>query len=254
MYRALLVDDETPDLEGLKTLVDWKSFDIEAAWATTSPIEALAIIEREAVDLLVSDVRMPRMTGLDLYARGKEHLPDLAAVFISGHADFSYAKRAIDESAVAYILKPVDDAELAAALRHVVQRLGRIARRTELPIEKEQVAKGEHTRDRLVIRELKRAVEEDLEKGISLKELAARFGMTPNHLGFVFRESESEFFSDYLTRRRLDRARILLKDPQLKVYEVAYRLGYRNTSHFNRIFKEHYGVTPGEFRDALPSE
>lgn len=267
MYRALLVDDETPDLEGLKTLVPWEEYGLEAAWATTSPVEALAVLERESVDLLVSDIRMPRMSGLDLFSRGKEFLPDLMAVFISGYADFSYAKRALEESATAYILKPVDDSELSAVLRQVVRKLE--ALRAETPSEiglgegQSPVALGDSPRDdagsgagrdRLIVRDVKRVLEEELERGVSLKELAARFGVTPNHLGHVFHEVTGDYFSDYLNRRRMEQAKIFLKDPQLKIYEVAYRLGYKTISHFNRVFKDRYGVTPGEFRDALPQK
>jgi len=251
MYRVLLVDDDGPDLEGLRDLVPWKSFGMEASWATNSPIEALSIIQREPVDILVSDIRMPGMSGLDLYSRGKEYRPYLAAVFVSGHADFSYAKRALRESAAAYILKPVDDAELADTLKHLVQKLergGHNAGGGNQGIERLEFS----GKERLIIRDVKRAIEEELENGISLKELAARFGVTPNHLGYVFHIETGEFFSDYLTQHRLLRAKVMLKDSQLKIYEVADKLGYKNISHFNKVFKERFGVTPREYRDAQP--
>lgn len=257
IYRVLLVDDETPDLEGLRDLVPWEKFRLVAAWATTSSTEAMEIIEREPVDILVSDIRMPRLSGLDLYARGKEFRPYLSAVFISGYADFAYAKRALEESAAAYILKPVDDAELSAALKQIVYKLDRVDRRPNTFSSEEPVANyeitGVRSRDRLIARDIKRVIDEELEKGISLKELAARFGVTPNHLGHVFHEATGDFFSDYLTRRRLEKAKILLKDSQLKIYEVADRLGYKTISHFNRVFKERYGLTPREYRDELPN-
>ncbi len=253
MYQVLLVDDEAPDLEGLQTLVPWESFGMQAQWASNSAAKALEIIQREAVDLLVSDIRMPGMSGLDLFSRGKEYKPDLLAVFISGHADFSYAKRAIRENAAAYILKPVDDAELSEILKSVVLKLDKLSAKNGVLSTEDGEAKPAEARghERLIIRDVKRAVEEELEQGVSLKELAARFGVTPNHLGFVFHQETGKFFSDYLTLHRLERAKVMLKDSQLKIYEVADKLGYKNISHFNRVFKDRYGLTPREYRDAL---
>ncbi len=248
-FKVLLVDDELTELEGLRLLVPWSDFGLELVWSTDSPTHALQILREEPVDVLVSDIRMPGMSGIDVFSHGKEFRPDLIALFISGHADFSYAKRAIEESAAAYILKPVDDMELATALKAVVARLERLG-----PRKNEQASPQPNAQERLIVRDVKRAIDESMDgTGTSLKELAWHFGVTPNHLGFVFHLTTGEFFTDYLTQRRLERAKILLKDPQLKIYEVANRLGYKNISHFNRIFREKVGMTPREYRDNRPA-
>lgn len=101
---------------------------------------------------------------------------------------------------------------------------------------------------RKLIQDLMEYVEQNLDKKITLKETAAHFGFTPNYLGFVFKEDTGEAFSDYLTRVKLERVCDLLKDPTLKIYEIADRMGYINIIYFNRQFKQAMGLTPGEYR------
>jgi two-component system response regulator YesN len=101
---------------------------------------------------------------------------------------------------------------------------------------------------RKLIQELMEYVEQNLDKKITLKEAASHFGFTPNYLGFVFKEDTGEAFSDYLTRVKLERVCELLKDPTLKIYEIADRMGYINIIYFNRQFKQAMGLTPGEYR------
>ncbi|KAA8997186.1 response regulator [Paenibacillus spiritus] len=91
-------------------------------------------------------------------------------------------------------------------------------------------------------------VEENIEKKITLKEVAGHFDFTPNYLGYLFKEETGEHFSDFLNERRLKRVCELLGDPSLKIYEIADRMGYKNIIYFNRQFKQHLDMTPGEYR------
>ncbi|MBN2659309.1 MAG: response regulator [Spirochaetales bacterium] len=246
MYTLLLVDDEYPELEGLQYTVDWKGLGFDLQMATTSATEAMDFLTRQKVAVMVSDISMPVMSGLELFSRAKEFNPSIKALFISGHAEFSYAKRALEENAYGYILKPVDDDELIQKLkqlkRELDENLGDLA---SIPSEDKKHDES------LLIRDIKRIVEEEIEQGVYLKELAVRLGFTANHIGHVFFQETGEHFSTYLTRKRLDKSKILLKNPSLKIYEVADRLGYKTISHFNRVFKRKFGITPGEYRDSF---
>ncbi|WP_019912114.1 response regulator [Paenibacillus sp. HW567] len=101
---------------------------------------------------------------------------------------------------------------------------------------------------RKLIDEIMRYVEENLEKKITLKEVAAHFDFTPNYLGYLFKEEYGLPFSEYLNERKTSRVSELLSDPTLKIYEIAERMGYKNIIYFNRQFKQTTGMTPGEYR------
>lgn len=99
-----------------------------------------------------------------------------------------------------------------------------------------------------LVKDIDHYVNNHLHEKITLKDLSRELGFTPNYIGFLFREETGEHFSDFLTRKRLERACKLLADPAIKVYEVSDQVGYKNIIYFNRHFKEFYGITPTEYR------
>jgi two-component system response regulator YesN len=127
LYKVLLVDDEMLDLEGLERLIPWGTLGMQVVSAVNSGFEALAYLQSNPVDVLVSDIKMPIMSGLELAGRALEITPKLKMVFISGYEDFQYAKKAIQLNAAGYILKPVDDHEVIRVLTEVANELKREA-------------------------------------------------------------------------------------------------------------------------------
>ena len=120
MLKVLLVDDEPFILEGLKLVVDWEREGFEIAGTASNGVEALEFLEKEAVDLIIADIKMPQMTGLELLEeirRGKKS--DAHFVILSGYADFNYAQQALQNDCTDYILKPVDSQGLLKVLHKV---------------------------------------------------------------------------------------------------------------------------------------
>ncbi|MBB3128838.1 two-component system response regulator YesN [Paenibacillus rhizosphaerae] len=106
-------------------------------------------------------------------------------------------------------------------------------------------------KNRKIIGEVQTYVRENLDQTIVLREIAERFAFSPNYLGQLFKEEVGIHFSDFVTKERMNRARELMHDSKLKIYEVASAVGYKNIMHFNRLFKEHFGLTPSEMRRQL---
>jgi YesN/AraC family two-component response regulator len=212
------------------------------------------------IDILLTDISMPIMTGLELAEKAKSRHPGLKVLFISGYEDFHFARKAITVGAEAYVLKPVDDAELIVILRQLVERLDR-ERATERAskeagrtIEREPGRPGADREapnakpSRKIVAEMIRYLNGRLGDNLTLRDVADAFGFSPNYLGTLFKEDTGVNFSDYLIASRLDRARELLDDPRLKIYEIAEKVGHKNLPYFSKQFKERFGMTPGEFR------
>ncbi|RUS45919.1 helix-turn-helix domain-containing protein [Cohnella sp. AR92] len=123
MYRAVVVDDEKYDLEGLRRLIPWAKLGIEVVCSENKPLAALSYMEEYPIDILVTDIKMPVLTGLELSRKAMEKNPDLRTIFISGYQDFEYAKQALHLKADGYVLKPIDDDEIEALLKKVVSDL-----------------------------------------------------------------------------------------------------------------------------------
>jgi two-component system, response regulator YesN len=112
----------------------------------------------------------------------------------------------------------------------------------------EKINLKKQTKKSLLIEKIEKYVNEHLEENITLKEVAEYLAISPNYLGFLFKEETGETFSNYIGEVRIKRVGELLEDPTLKVYEVADRLGYKNMTYFNAKFKEYFGVSPRDFR------
>lgn len=125
MLKVLVADDEAMQREGLRTCVRWDELGLELIGAVPNAEAALKISARGAPDILITDVRMPGASGLELAAKLKEQNPRLETVVISGYDEFEYAREAIRLQARAYILKPFGSAKMEEVLREIVGYLQR---------------------------------------------------------------------------------------------------------------------------------
>lgn len=119
MYKVLLADDERLDLEGMRTFIPWQDLGMEVIAGVMNGFDACKVLDAEKVDIIVTDVRMPNMTGLELARRALEQSKGIKIIFVSGYQDFSYVKQALSLNAVNYVLKPMDDQELIDSLLKV---------------------------------------------------------------------------------------------------------------------------------------
>ncbi|MFD0693759.1 response regulator [Paenibacillus sp. GCM10027628] len=123
MLNLLIVEDEWTTREGLLTMVDWSSLGIRVCGQASNGLEALPILESGNVDLLLSDIRMPMMDGLQLITEMKNKQYDIPCVLLTGYSDFDYAQKALRLGAVDYMIKPCPPREIAAVFQQVVSRI-----------------------------------------------------------------------------------------------------------------------------------
>lgn len=108
MYNLLIVDDEVTVVNGLAFGIDWNELGITDIYRAYSSRQAIEYLEKNRIDIVISDIRMPEMDGLELAARIREQWPYSKVILISGYDDFQYAQRAIDHKVIGYITKPAD--------------------------------------------------------------------------------------------------------------------------------------------------
>lgn len=109
MYTLLIVDDEASVVEGLAHTIPWQKIGIDEVHKAYSAFEALEILQTQPVDIMISDITMPRMNGLELVEITKSKWKHIKTILLSGYADFAYAKEAITLGTYEYLLKPVSD-------------------------------------------------------------------------------------------------------------------------------------------------
>lgn len=122
MLRALLVDDEPYIVQGLSVLIDWNAEGYEIAGTASNGQEALDFLRSKEVDLIIADIKMAVMTGIELLeAIRKEKISEAYFVILSGHRDFQYARTALRYDCMDYLLKPIQKEELIQIVRKVAQ-------------------------------------------------------------------------------------------------------------------------------------
>jgi len=123
MIRLLLVDDEAIIRRGIRSSIEWESYGIEIVGEAANGDEALERAHQLKPHIMLTDIRMPRMNGLELSRQIKKELPDTRIIILSGYEDFAYAKEALSLGVQEYLLKPVGAEELVAVLQRVREEI-----------------------------------------------------------------------------------------------------------------------------------
>ncbi|MDU5107882.1 response regulator [Clostridium sp.] len=123
MYDVMLVDDEKLITQGLMNIIDWENLGLKVREIAHNGEEALNKFKNRAVDIIVTDINMPKLTGLELINEIKKINSNTRFTILSGYDDFTYAKEAISYGVESYILKPIDEEELEEAMSKIVEGL-----------------------------------------------------------------------------------------------------------------------------------
>lgn len=119
MLKLIIVDDEETILSGMLTAVPWDAFQVQICGTARNGREACALLEKEAVDIVLTDISMPIMDGLELAKTIRQNWPHLHVIILTGYDEFDYAKRAIEYGVDAFLLKPVGIEELEEQLNRI---------------------------------------------------------------------------------------------------------------------------------------
>ncbi|WP_313995005.1 response regulator [uncultured Selenomonas sp.] len=250
MYRVLLVEDEDIIRRGLLLSVDWLRAGCVVIGEAVDGEDGLRRIEELSPDIVITDVRMPYLDGLEMLAQSRGR--GYEAVILSGYDEFSYARTAISLDVAEYLLKPVDFEALYAALARIRERLQRrdALRRQQqhaavLPAELLQpsgAGVGKYTG------KLLRRIRADYAARLSLRELGEEYGVSEAYLHKCFKQDTNYTFNDFLNRYRIIQAAELLRAGGRKIYEVGACVGFPDYKYFTIVFKKYAGCSPGKFR------
>lgn len=262
--RLLIADDEVQIRNGLRAGVDWKAIGISSLYVAKDGLEAYRLCEEHRIELILADVRMPGIDGLEL-ANRLTYLPR-KIVIISGFADFSYAQSAIKFGAEDYMLKPVNVAELTELMRRLVREVqaeqciqsvrGEEAHEAMSPGlvshqrffgNDENLNLTRNAFDSALLRTLD-YINCHYDEKLSVEDVAGHVGKSNNYFSTSFRKCTGYTFVDYLTRLRIEHAKKLLKATSMMTYEIAEKVGFGDYKYFSMVFKRMQGCAPTEYR------
>lgn len=231
--RVVIVDDEARTRKGLQQLLSEKE-GIDVCGVYENPQEALESMQNNPPDVLITDIRMPQLSGLELIQAIREKWPQLNIIILSGYRDFGYAQQAISVGVSRYLTKPTDPEELLAAL-------------AGLQNHKEPEAQPEVANQ--MVQATLDSIEQHYAERISLKSLAETLYVSPPYLCKLFKKHTGQNLSEYLAAFRVHKAKQLLQNPRCKVAEVAELVGFNDARYFSTTFKKYCGFSPLEYRN-----
>ncbi|MCF1502323.1 response regulator [Afifella sp. H1R] len=252
---GLLVADDTPIIRStVSRVVAAEALDFANVWEAKNGSEAVELARRERPELILIDIKMPGVDGLEAAAIIKAELPRTRLIFLTAYDEFAYVQRALKIGALDYLLKPIRPAKLGELLRKLH---GEIC--TELSASS-SAADAEIARDVTSAATpcaperdpVKRAIafisENYADENMSLSAVANVAHLSPSHLAHRFRECVGISYKQFLTEKRIEAAKDLLLTTDTTNEAVAEQVGYANVTNFYRLFQRETGMTPAQFR------
>lgn len=238
MRKILIVDDEEMERQGLKTLIERRNLPVEILLARDGE-EALAVLRSKKIDILITDVKMPRMNGLELCRHARKLDEHLFIIVQSAYDDFEYMQQAIRAQVNDYILKPVVISEFDALIVRALNALDtNTAEAMETP-----------DREQAIVNEVIRLIEEHYSENIGLEWIAEKIGLSSGYLSTLFKNVSGTGVAQYLIATRMERAKGLLCQTKMRIADVGMSVGYPNSSYFCQQFRKYFGVTPNKMRE-----
>ena len=240
MYKVYLADDETWVVMGLKKLIERSGYPFAVIGEANNGVTAFDEVLEKKPDILLTDIRMPGLNGLELMEKINGAELPVKVVFISGYAEFEYAQSALRMGAYDYLLKPIEQEKLDAVLERIMEEDAPIG----LPGEEDAAPLS--TRRQIV-----QYVKEHYTENITLVKLAEKYGMSVGYLSIRLKEDLNLPFSEYITSKRIQKAKELLANETLSVEAISEMVGYNDYFYFTKVFKKNTGISPSKYRKNL---
>lgn len=270
MYKVVIIDDEPVIVQGLTRSIRWEKYSCEVVGTASSGEEGLILFEQVHPDIVFSDIRMPHMDGLSMIAAMKSQSPDTEISILTGFQDFEYARQAIRLGVTRFLVKPSKMDELQEAVEAMVQNLqaksilmdGKAEAETiESTETKPEVTSDSHTREAdeseaaeassFLVNNALKYMEEHYREKLKLQDVADQVYVSQWHLSKLLNRYKEQSFSDILNNIRIEKAKELLKDPSLRIGDIADMVGFLDMAHFSRVFKRQTGLSANEYRNSL---
>lgn len=355
--KIMIVDDEPVARSGIKNGIDWKKYGVDIVGEAVNGLEAYLLIQELNPHIIITDVKMPIMDGIELVKRVNAEMPYIKTIIISGYSEFEYAKQAITFGVEGYLLKPVDENELVELICGVTEKLDAERKRRleknfdylllkqdsdfinsyrvledrvldgfrrfdtdvvyeamegiyelfvgtgngdyykevclrliaalrlimtewchgeelldmELMIDTEIYRMGDNAeihnwqkqkirefinmikvnkghRFKKTINDIEQYVKVNIDKNITLRDIASLVFLSPQYLSKVFVQEKGKTFVEWLNTYRIEKAKTQLVAGEETIANVAGRVGFSDYKYFGTVFKKYTGMTPSEYK------
>lgn len=278
MYKVAIIDDEPLIVEGLSKIMAWEKWNCQVTGYAYNGKEGMELVRRERPDIIITDIHMPEVDGLMMIAGVKSEFPDMQIIILTGYREFEYARRAIELGVSRFLLKPSKMNELEEAMETVTKCLAQVNRPLveqdkEMPeqtergtitgqatvddqayglegkAESESEETENHEANSFIVKNALEYIRNHSQERLRLTDVADHVYVSQWHLSKLLKKHTGKTFSELLNGARMEQSKELLKDPSLRICDVAEKVGFQDLAHFSRVFKKMEGMSANEYRN-----
>lgn len=255
MYKVIVIEDEDLIRKGIAYTFNWLEYDCVVVGEASNGKEGIKKIHSLRPDIVIIDIKMPILNGLEMLKRIEDRF--FETIIISGYAEFEYAKQAIRLGVSDFLLKPIDENELAEI---IIKLKKKIREKSVLEKIEEQVRdlsefeildfnfyldksnfKSKYVADAVEI------IINNYNRKITIEEISEKVKVSTSYLSKKFKKETGHNFNDFLNRYRIQEALIRIQNSNDKIYEIAEKVGFSEYKYFSQVFKNYIKYSPTEF-------
>ena len=244
MYKVVIVDDEPIIVEGLSKGIEWEKWNCRVVGTAENGQEGMNLIHNSAPDILITDISMPKVDGLQMIAALRSEYPAMQISILTGFREFDFAKRAIELGVTRFLLKPSKFNELEEAVTAMVDKLPEDSNAQTIIPEDE-------TANSFIVNNALDYMRAHYNEKLRLSDVADTVYVSQWHLSKLLNKTTGQNFSEIFNTIRIEKAVELLHDPKLRISDIAEEVGFADLAHFSRVFKHIKGVSANEYRNKM---
>lgn len=244
MYKSLIVDDEKPVWVAIRKLGHWNQYQISQPHTAANGKDGLCAMRELRPEIVFVDMEMPIMSGGAFLEQASAEFPESQFIIISGYDEFSYAQHALRYGACDYLLKPIVEKELNRAIEKAVLKINPHA---VFDGQEETVSESAITPEKAV-EIIKQYVDNHYCQNFKITMFEEKYFFSTAYLSKLFHSRYGYSIYEYALKLRMERAQELLKNTDIKIQDIAERLGYSDNHYFSKAYRNYYGISPSQSR------
>ena len=237
--KLLIADDDAFIRAGITKNINWSEYGIMSIETAEDGLEAFEISLWFMPDILLTDVKMPRVDGIELAKKIRQSIPDCKIIFMSAYSDKEYLKSAIRLSAVDYVEKPFRPSDL----KEIIEKI------TQVGIKDQPHVSNETSRAWIAQEIVKIINREYIVPELSIAYLCERLSLSHSYVCVAFKKHMNKTINQYINECRIEMAKLHFGDKKLSFGEIAEMVGYSDQNYFTKVFKRLVKMTPSEYRN-----
>ncbi len=249
MLDIIVVEDEAPIRDWIAYTISNISDEFNVLASASNGKEAYELALNLKPKVIISDIKMPIMGGIELTKKIKEVFPDIYVILLTNYAEFSYAKEAISCGVYEYLVKSdIRPKELKEILDKVNESEKELEKNKASRLQKDNTLSESKDGYSKTIKKSIDYIHKNYKQHISLQDISNYVFLSHEYFSRLFKEEVGENFSSYLTNYRMKKAESLIKNTDMKISQIAIEVGYTNASYFSRSYKKFKGISPEDDR------